>query len=44
MSRLPVSIAIIASNEEDNIRACLASVHEWASEVVVVVKIGRAHV
>jgi glycosyltransferase involved in cell wall biosynthesis len=37
MSRLPVSIAIIASNEEDNIRACLASVHEWASEVVVVV-------
>lgn len=37
MSRLPVSIAVIASNEEDNLRACLASVRDWASEIVVVV-------
>lgn len=37
MSRLPVSIAIIASNEEENLRVCLASVHDWASEIVVVV-------
>lgn len=37
MSRLPVSIAVIASNEEQNLRTCLASVHAWASEIVVVV-------
>ncbi len=37
MSRLPVSIAIIASNEEANLRVCLASVRDWASEIVVVV-------
>jgi len=37
MSRLPVSIAVIASNEEGNLRTCLGSVHGWASEIVVIV-------
>lgn len=37
MPRLPVSIAIIASNEEENLRQCLASVHAWATEILVVI-------
>lgn len=37
MSVLPVSVAIIASNEEENLRCCLQAVHGWVSEIVVVV-------
>lgn len=35
MSAIPVSVAIIALNEEERIRACLESV-TWAAEIVVV--------
>ena len=37
MSVLSLSVAIIASNEEANLRRCLASVRGWTAEVVVVV-------
>ncbi|MEI6860956.1 MAG: glycosyltransferase family 2 protein [Verrucomicrobiota bacterium] len=37
MAVLPLSIAIIASNEEANLRRCLAAVHGWTAEVIVVV-------
>lgn len=33
---IPVSVVIIAKNEEDNMADCLASVKGWADEVVVV--------
>ena len=36
MDRLPVSLCMIAKNEAKNISACLKSVREWVSEMVVV--------
>ena len=33
---LPVSIVIIAKNEQGRIRECLESVHGWADEIVVI--------
>jgi glycosyltransferase involved in cell wall biosynthesis len=36
MSRIPVSVVIIAKNEEDGIAECLASVAGWADEIIVV--------
>ncbi len=36
MSREPVSVVIIAKNEEDNMEACIQSVKGWAGEIVVV--------
>lgn len=33
---LPISTVVIARNEEQNLRRCLASVHGWVSEIVVV--------
>ena len=36
MSRIPLSIVILAKNEEARIRACIKSVGEWASEVIVI--------
>ncbi|MCD4780628.1 MAG: glycosyltransferase family 2 protein [Candidatus Omnitrophica bacterium] len=35
MSRIPVSVVIIAKNEEHNIEDCLKSVHGWADEIVL---------
>lgn len=35
MEKIPLSVCIIAHNEEDNIRACLESV-KWADEIIVV--------
>lgn len=35
-ARLPISVAVVTLNEEENLRRCLESVREWASEVVVV--------
>jgi glycosyltransferase involved in cell wall biosynthesis len=37
MPVLPLSVAIIASNEEANLRRCLAAVRDWTAETVVVV-------
>ena len=36
MVKVPVSVVIIAKNEEDNMDDCLSSVKGWADEVVVV--------
>jgi len=36
MDRIPVSVVIIAKNEEDCIGKCLASVTGWADEVIVI--------
>jgi glycosyltransferase involved in cell wall biosynthesis len=36
MSRIPVSVVIIAKNEEDNMDDCILSAKGWADEVVVV--------
>ncbi|NTV29338.1 MAG: glycosyltransferase family 2 protein [Candidatus Omnitrophica bacterium] len=36
MSRVPVTVVIIARNEERNIDDCLASVSGWANEILVV--------
>lgn len=36
MSRIPVSVVIIAKNEEDGIAECLSSVAGWADEIIVV--------
>jgi glycosyltransferase involved in cell wall biosynthesis len=36
MARTPVSVVIIAKNEEDNMEDCILSVQGWADEVVVV--------
>lgn len=36
MSLLPVSVVVIAKNEEDNMADCLGSVKGWADEIVVV--------
>ncbi|MFH0753389.1 MAG: glycosyltransferase family 2 protein [Candidatus Omnitrophota bacterium] len=36
MKRVPVSVVIIAKNEEDNMHDCLESVKGWADEIVVV--------
>ena len=36
MAKVPVSVVIIAKNEEDNMHACIGSVKGWAHEVVVV--------
>jgi glycosyltransferase involved in cell wall biosynthesis len=36
MATVPVSVVIIAKNEEDNMHDCLASVKGWADEVIVV--------
>src|SRR5262245_21467392 len=36
MSRVPVSVVIIAKNEEAAIGDCLASVAGWADEIVVI--------
>lgn len=38
--KLPLSVAIIASNEEDNIERCLRSVSDLASEIVLVLNDG----
>lgn len=35
MSKIPISVAIIAQNEEDNISNCIKSVN-WAEEIVVI--------
>ena len=34
MEKLPLSVAIIAKNEERNISGCLKSV-EWADEIII---------
>ncbi len=36
MSKVPVSVVVIAKNEEKNIETCLKSVHGWADEIIVV--------
>jgi len=36
MSKIPLSIVILAKNEEARIRDCIKSVGEWASEVIVI--------
>ncbi len=36
MTKVPVSVVIIAKNEEDNMDDCIGSVKGWADEVVVV--------
>jgi len=36
MSKVPLSIVILAKNEEERIRDCIKSVGEWASEVIVI--------
>jgi len=33
---IPLSVVIISKNEESRIKACLESVHGWASEIIVV--------
>lgn len=37
MSKLPITLALIAHNEERNLRRCLASAAPWCAEIVVVV-------
>ena len=36
MSKVPISVVIIAKNEEDNMQDCLNSVKGWADEIIVV--------
>ncbi|MBF0331526.1 MAG: glycosyltransferase family 2 protein [Candidatus Omnitrophica bacterium] len=36
MARIPISVVIIAKNEEDNMDACILSAKGWADEIVVV--------
>ncbi|MGE5279816.1 MAG: glycosyltransferase family 2 protein [Deltaproteobacteria bacterium] len=36
MSKVPLSVVILTKNEQDNIAACIASVRDWADEVLVV--------
>jgi len=36
MSKIPLSIVILAKNEEKRIEDCIKSVREWANEVIVV--------
>ena len=36
MSKVPVSVVIIAKNEEDNMDDCLSSVKGWADEIILV--------
>jgi len=36
MKKVPISVIILARNEENSITACISSVVEWADEVVVV--------
>jgi len=36
MASVPLSVVIIAKNEEDNMDDCLLSVKGWADEIVVV--------
>ena len=36
MSKLPISVTIIAFNEEKNISTAIQSVHEWVDEVLVI--------
>jgi Glycosyltransferases involved in cell wall biogenesis len=33
---LPISVYVIAYNDESNMRACLASIAGWAAELIVV--------
>ena len=37
MQKLPISVVLIAKNEEHNLKRCLASVADWVSEIVAVV-------
>ncbi|MFH1857226.1 MAG: glycosyltransferase family 2 protein [Candidatus Omnitrophota bacterium] len=34
--KLPLSVVVITKNEENNIKDCLNSVHNWADEIIVV--------
>ncbi|MFH1519349.1 MAG: glycosyltransferase family 2 protein [Candidatus Omnitrophota bacterium] len=36
MSKISLSVVILAKNEEERIRDCIKSVREWASEVIVI--------
>lgn len=36
MKKIPISVVIIARNEEKNLEPCLQSVHGWADEIIVV--------
>ena len=36
MNRVPVSVLIATRNEAENIDRCLAALHDWADEIVVV--------
>ena len=36
MAKVPISVVVIAKNEERNIAECLGSVYGWADEVIVV--------
>ena len=36
MSKVPLTVAVITKNEENNIDECLSSVHGWADEIIVV--------
>lgn len=36
-SKLPITAVLIAHNEERNIQRCLESVHDWVSEIIVVI-------
>lgn len=36
MPRIPISVAILTKNEEDNIAACLRSLKGWADEIIVI--------
>lgn len=35
-NRIPISVVVIAKNEEANIDACLGSVYKWADEIMLV--------
>lgn len=36
MPKIPLTVVILTRNEEDNITACLKSVHGWADEVIMI--------
>ncbi|MBI5416099.1 MAG: glycosyltransferase family 2 protein [Candidatus Omnitrophica bacterium] len=36
MNKVPLSVVVIAKNEEANIDSCLGSVHGWADEIILV--------